>query len=40
MRRGSIHGILHLLGYDDHTENGQKEMRSKEDYYLNKLKER
>lgn len=40
LKRVIIHGVLHLLGYDDHTENEQKEMRSKEDYYLNKLKER
>lgn len=29
-----VHGILHLIGYDDHTEQQQKQMRSKEDYYL------
>ena len=25
-----IHGILHLLGYDDHTPRGRKKMREKE----------
>lgn len=29
-----VHGILHLIGYDDHTASQQKEMRVKEDYYL------
>lgn len=32
-----IHGVLHLLGYDDHTHEEKKEMRSKEDYYLSLL---
>ncbi len=32
-----IHGVLHLLGYDDHTDEEKKEMRSKEDYYLSLL---
>jgi len=30
-----IHGILHLLGYNDHEPEEILEMRSKEDYYLN-----
>ena len=30
----SRHGLLHLIGYDDHTAEEQKTMRSKEDYYL------
>lgn len=34
LHRVIIHGILHLLGYDDHTENDIKLMRLKEDYYL------
>lgn len=34
-RRVLAHGILHLCGYKDKTEDEQKEMRSKEDYYLN-----
>lgn len=29
-----VHGILHLIGYDDHTDKDRKTMRSKEDYYL------
>lgn len=29
-----VHGILHLIGYDDHSEDDQKIMRAKEDYYL------
>lgn len=31
------HGVLHLCGYKDKTEEEEKEMRSKEDYYLSKL---
>lgn len=34
-----VHGILHLIGYDDHTEEEQKIMRSKENYYLEKRNE-
>ena len=34
LRRVMVHGLLHLIGYDDHTPDEQKEMRSKEDYYL------
>lgn len=29
-----VHGVLHLLGYDDKTEEGQQTMREKEDQYL------
>ncbi|PSQ64720.1 MAG: rRNA maturation RNase YbeY [Bacteroidetes bacterium QH_1_61_8] len=29
-----VHGVLHLLGYDDATEDGQQEMRTREDQYL------
>ena len=29
-----VHGVLHLLGYDDATEEGQSTMRSLEDRYL------
>ncbi len=32
--RYAIHGILHVLGYDDSDEKGKSEMSSKEDYYL------
>lgn len=34
LNRVIVHGLLHLIGYDDHTEDEQKQMRSKEDYYL------
>ena len=34
LNRVMVHGLLHLIGYDDHTPEEQKEMRSKEDYYL------
>lgn len=30
IRRVLIHGVLHLLGYDHHTEEDKKEMRRKE----------
>ena len=33
-KRVIAHGILHLCGYKDKTEEQQKEMRAKEDYYL------
>ena len=34
LRRVIVHGLLHLIGYDDHTEEGQKIMREKENYYI------
>lgn len=34
LNRVIVHGILHLIGYDDHTEEDVKVMRSKEEYYL------
>lgn len=34
-KRVLAHGILHLCGYKDKTEAEQKEMRNKEDFYLN-----
>lgn len=34
LNRVIIHGILHLVGYDDHSDEDIKLMRSKEDYYL------
>ena len=34
LNRVIVHGVLHLIGYDDHTAREQKEMRSKENYYL------
>ncbi len=36
MRRVIIHGLLHLIGYDDQTTSEKKKIRSKEDYYLSK----
>lgn len=33
--RVMVHGVLHLIGYDDHTEEDIKTMRAKEDYYIN-----
>lgn len=32
-----VHGVLHLLGFDDKTQEQQKIMRSREDYCLNLL---
>ena len=34
LNRVMVHGILHLIGYDDHTQKDIKTMRSKENYYL------
>lgn len=34
LNRVIVHGLLHLIGYDDHSEEDVKVMRSKEDYYL------
>ncbi len=34
LHRVMIHGILHLLGYDDKLEEDQKVMRQKEDDYI------
>jgi len=34
LNRVIVHGVLHLIGYDDHTEEDQRTMRTKEDYYL------
>lgn len=34
LNRVIVHGLLHLIGYDDHSEEDQKEMREKENYYL------
>ena len=35
--RVMAHGILHLCGYADNTEQEKKQMRSKEDFYLQQL---
>ncbi len=34
LNRVIVHGLLHLIGYDDHTEEDVAQMRSKENYYL------
>lgn len=34
LNRVIVHGLLHIIGYDDHTEEQTREMRSKENYYL------
>ncbi|WP_405574626.1 rRNA maturation RNase YbeY [Winogradskyella sp. Asnod2-B02-A] len=36
MARVIIHGVLHYCGYKDKSEDDEKLMRSKEDYYLGK----
>ena len=37
LHRVMVHGLLHLLGYNDKNENDTKTMREKENYYLNKF---
>ena len=34
LSRVIVHGVLHLIGYDDHSISEKKLMREKEDYYL------
>ena len=34
LARVMVHGLLHLIGYDDHTPEEQRTMRAKENYYL------
>ncbi len=34
LNRVIVHGLLHLIGYDDHTEEDIAMMRAKENYYL------
>lgn len=34
LNRVIVHGLLHLIGYDDHNEKDRKIMREKENYYL------
>ena len=36
LSRVIVHGILHLIGYDDHTDEDVKQMRAKENEYLAK----
>jgi rRNA maturation RNase YbeY len=35
LKRVAVHGVLHLLGYEDHTADQKTQMRAKEDYYIN-----
>jgi len=37
LHRVMVHGLLHLLGYADKTEQEKVEMRSKENYYLDQI---
>ena len=37
LHRVIIHGVLHLIGFDDHTEEGEKEMRNQEEKALELL---
>ncbi len=37
LQRVIVHGVLHLCGYKDKSEEEQKSMRTKEDYYLSKI---
>ena len=34
LNRVIVHGLLHLIGYDDHTDKDIRTMREKENYYL------
>ena len=36
LSRGIIHGVLHLMGYKDKSEEDTETMRSKENFYLSK----
>lgn len=37
LRRVLVHGVLHLIGYKDKSEDDKLEMSSKEDYYIKVL---
>jgi len=37
LQRVMVHGLLHLLGYNDKNEREVKTMQEKENYYLNKF---
>jgi len=39
LARVMIHGTLHLAGMEDNTYAGKREMRTTEDYYLEKIEE-
>ena len=36
LKRVMVHGILHLIGYDDYNEKDKEIMSEKENYYMNK----
>ncbi len=36
LKRVCVHGVLHLCGYGDKTDDESRLMRSKEDYYIDK----
>lgn len=40
LSRVMIHGILHLVGYDDNDEKSKSEMRGMENYWLDSLKQK
>ncbi len=40
LHRVMIHGVLHLLGYEDKQASDKKMMTKKENYYLSQLKEK
>ena len=35
LSRVLVHGVLHLIGYNDDSDDDKQQMRNKEDYYLN-----
>lgn len=37
LHRIMVHGVLHLLGYNDKTKKQEKEMRALEDFYLKEI---
>jgi probable rRNA maturation factor len=37
LHRVIVHGVLHLLGYDDQTDLQKNEIRNQEDFWLSKL---
>jgi probable rRNA maturation factor len=38
LHRVMIHGVLHLIGYNDSSKQGKMEMRGRENFYLDLLK--
>lgn len=37
LNRVVVHGVLHLIGFEDKTEEDSRRMREKEDYYLEQI---